>query len=160
MPNKQTASMEDYLEAIAKISEVKTEVGVTEISKRLGVKKPSVTIAIRKLSEDDLVEHRKYGSVALTQKGQVIARDVAHRHEILFRFLFEVLGVEHGTAQEDACKLEHGLSPVSMQRLTRFVEFALTCPQEEPTWRQGLEYYLKHGKCNLELLNRGHQKRD
>ena len=150
----QTASMEDYLEAIAKLAEVETEVRVTEISKRLGVKKPSVTAALQKLSDDGLVEHRKYGRVELTGEGQRIAEDVIHRHEVLFRFLSEILGVDREVAQVDACKLEHWLGPSSIQRLTKFVEFILTCPRGEPVLLKGFDYYFEHDERDEELVAR------
>ena len=125
----QTASMEDYLEAIAQLAEEGPEVRVTEISKRLGVKKPSVTAALHRLSEEGLVEHPKYGCVQLTREGRRIARDVIHRHEVLFHFLFAILGVDSEVAQEDACKIEHSLSPDSLEKLAQYVEFMLKAPQ-------------------------------
>jgi DtxR family Mn-dependent transcriptional regulator len=128
MTTKQSASSEDYLEAIAKLKAEGEEVRVTLISKRLGVKKPSVTEALQRLSQEGLVEHRKYGVVDLTTEGERIAQDVLQRHEVLFRFLSEVLGVDPETSQEDACSLEHSLSPVTHQKLTAFVEFLLAYP--------------------------------
>jgi len=139
----QTASMEDYLEAIAKLGEVETE---------LGVKKPSVSAALYKLSEDGLVEHRKYGHVELTGEGQRIAEDVIHRHEVLFRFLSEILGVDREIAQVDACKLEHWLSESSILRLTKFVEFILTCPRGEAVLLEGFNYYFENGERIEELV--------
>lgn len=148
----QTASMEDYLEAIAKLAEMETDVRVTEISKRLGVKKPSVSAALHKLSEDGLVEHRKYGRVELTGEGRRIAEDVIHRHEVLFRFLSEILGVDREIAQVDACKLEHWLSESSIKRLTKFVEFILTCPRGDPVLLKGFDYYFEHDERDEELV--------
>ena len=125
----QTARMEDYLEAIAQLAKEGPEVRVTEISRRLGVKKPSVTAALYRLSEEGLVEHPRYGCVQLTSEGSRIARDVIHRHEVLFHFLFAILGVERDIAQEDACKIEHLLSPDSLEKLAKYVEFMLKAPQ-------------------------------
>jgi len=148
----QTASMEDYLEAIAKLGEVETKVRVTDISKRLGVKKPSVTYALQKLSEAGLVEHQKYGCVDLTSDGRIIAEDVIHRHEVFFRFLSEILGVDREIAQVDACKLEHWLSESSINRLTKFVEFILTCPRGDPLLLHGFDYYFEHDERDEALV--------
>jgi Mn-dependent DtxR family transcriptional regulator len=106
MTTERTASMEDYLEAIAQLRAEETEVRVTQISKRLGVKKPSVTSALHKLSEDGLVKHQRYGHVELTAKGRKVAEEVMRRHDVLFRFLSDVLGVDGETAQDDACRVE------------------------------------------------------
>ena len=147
----QTASMEDYLEAIAKLADEEPEVRVTVISKRLGVKKPSVTAALRKLSEEGLVEHPRYGCVQLTHEGRRIASDVIRRHEVLFRFLSEILGLTSEIAQEDACKIEHSLSPNSLERLSKFVEFVLTSPRGEPSCLKGFNHYLEHGEHDKQL---------
>lgn len=154
MISEQTASMEDYLEAIAKLSEEETSVRVTQISKRLGVRKPSVTAALHKLSEDGLVKHRRYGLVELTPKGRRIAEEVMRRHEVLFYFLSEVLDIDPEIAQEDACRMEHSLSPSGLERLAKFVEFVLTCPKGEPVWHKGFKYYFEHGERDQELVAR------
>ncbi len=154
MISEQTASREDYLEAIAKLSEEETSVRVTQISKMMGVKKPSVTAALHKLSEDGLVKHRRYGLVELTREGRMIAEEVMRRHEVLFRFLSEVLDIDPETAQEDACRMEHSLSPTSLERLAKFVEFVMTCPKGEPVWHKGFKYYFEHGERDQELVAR------
>ncbi len=154
MISEQTASREDYLEAIAKLSEEETSVRVTQISKMMGVKKPSVTAALHKLSEDGLVKHRRYGLVELTREGRMIAEEVMRRHEVLFHFLSEVLDIDGETAQEDACRMEHSLSPTSLERLAKFVEFVMTCPKGEPMWHKGFKYYFEHGERDQELVTR------
>jgi DtxR family Mn-dependent transcriptional regulator len=154
MTTERTASMEDYLEAIAKLREEEAEVRVTQISRRLGVKKPSVTAALHKLAEDGLVKHQRYGHVELTGKGTMIAEEVMRRHDILFRFLSEVLGVDDDRAQEDACRVEHSLSPTSLERLAKFVEFLLTCPRGEPLWQREFKYYVQHGERDQEVMAR------
>ena len=154
MTSEQTASMEDYLEAIANLSEEETSVRVTQISNRLGVKKPSVTAALHRLSEEGLVKHKRYGIVELTREGRMIAEGVRRRHEVLFRFLSEVLDIDGEIAQEDACRMEHSLSPTSLEKLAKFVEFVMTCPKGEPVWHKGFKYYFEHGERDQELLAR------
>jgi DtxR family Mn-dependent transcriptional regulator len=154
MTSEQTASMEDYLEAIANLSEEEPGVRVTQISNRLGVKKPSVTAALHRLSEEGLVKHKRYGLVELTREGRMIAEGVRRRHEVLFRFLSEVLDIDGEIAQEDACRMEHSLSPTSLEKLAKFVEFVMTCPKGEPVWHKGFNYYFEHGERDQELLAR------
>jgi DtxR family Mn-dependent transcriptional regulator len=117
--------MEDYLEAIMLLDRQNEGASVTTISRFLEVKKPSVTAALSKLSENGLVEHQKYGSIGLTARGRRTARDVYHRHTTLLHFLTGVLGVDARIAEEDACKLEHSLSPASVAKLTDFVASAI-----------------------------------
>ena len=154
MVTGQTASMEDYLEAIALLSEGSKPVKVTQISKALGVKKPSIVSALTKLSEAGLVVHEKYGRVELTAEGEKIAQNVYRRHETLRHFLLDILNVDSKVAEEDACRLEHSLSSPSLERLAKFIEFVLNCPRGEPEWLKGFNYYFEHGKRDEELLAR------
>jgi DtxR family Mn-dependent transcriptional regulator len=156
---EQSASMEDYLEAIAKLGEGRKVVKVKQISQMLGVKMPSVTSALKKLSEQELVEHERYGKIKLTPEGDEVARDVIYRHEALTRFFAEALGINQETAEEDACKIEHVISPLSMQRLAKFVEFIEACPLGGANFPSRYEYYLEHGELPQDCSKRGVKKR-
>ena len=151
--------MEDYLEAIAKLGEGKKVVKVKQLSEMLGVKMPSVTSALKKLSEQELVEHERYGHIKLTPEGDELARDVICRHEALTRFFAQALGIDRVTAEEDACKIEHVISPLSMDRLTKFVEFIEACPLGGASFPSRYEYYLEHGELPRECSRRGMKKR-
>ncbi len=151
----QSASMEDYLEAIAKLAKEKKAVKVKQLSQMLGVKMPSVTSALKKLSEQELVEHERYGHIKLTSAGNEVARSVISRHEALTRFFAHTLGIDCETAEQDACKIEHVISPVSMERLAKFVEFIEACPLGRANFPKRYEYYLKHGELPQDCKNRG-----
>lgn len=142
----QSASMEDYLEAIAMLGEGKKVVKVKQLSQMLGVKMPSVTAALRKLSQQELVEHERYGHVKLTPAGDEVARDVISRHEALARFFAQGLGIDRKTAEQDACKIEHVISALSIERLAKFVEFIEVCPLAGANFPGMYEYYLEHGE--------------
>ncbi len=154
MATRQTASMEDYLEAIALLSERSKPVKVTEISSALRVKKPSVTSALTRLSESGLVTHKRYGSVELTPEGERLARDVYWRHETLRHFLVDILNVKPAVAEQDACRMEHVLSRTSLSNLAKFIEFLRNCPQGIPECLRGFNYYLKQDKRDKELMAR------
>lgn len=154
MKREQTASMEDYLEAIAVLRGEGEVVRVKQISHALGVKMPSVTSALRKLSAEGLVKHERYGYVELTAEGDKAAEDVIRRHEALRHFLIEILNVDPKIAGEDACKMEHAISPTSLERLAKFLEFVLTCPRGHPVWLKGFNYYFEHGERAEEYLAR------
>jgi DtxR family Mn-dependent transcriptional regulator len=146
--------MEDYLEAVVVLGGGKREVRVTQLSKALGVKKPSVTSALKKLSRQGLVEHKRYGRVMLTIEGERIARDVFRRHEALRHLLADILNVDPEIAAEDACKMEHSLSPASLERLAKFIEFVLTRPKGKPEWLKGFNYYFEHQELPPEYMAR------
>lgn len=147
-------SMEDYLEAIANLREERKVVRVNQIGQALEVKMPSVTSALKKLADEGLVEHERYGYVELTAKGEGIAKETIRRHRALKRFFVEALGVDQKTAEEDACKVEHIISPLSMERLVKFLEFMEACPLGEATFPKRYGYFIEHGKLPRECLER------
>jgi len=144
MKTKQSARMEDYLEAIYELKKKDGAAKVSTIADRLGVKMPSVNAAIKKLSGQGLVKHDRYGDVGLTKKGTEIAKGISHRHEVLSLFLSEILGVGPETSRRDACEIEHSLSPDTDKRLTSFVEFILEAPSK-PEWLKNFSYYYRNG---------------
>jgi DtxR family Mn-dependent transcriptional regulator len=113
--------MEDYLEAIALLKKERGAAKVADIARRMNVKNPSVNAAVRSLARRELVVHERYGLVHLTARGRAIAERVVRRHEMLVRFLTEVLGVREDAAREDACKMEHVLGDQTFDRLRVFM---------------------------------------
>ena len=158
LQKKQSPSMEDYLEAIAILRGEEKVVRVSQIGRRLNVKMPSVTSALNKLSERGLVVHERYGHVVLTAEGEELAEEVIRRHKALTRFFAEALDVDPEIAEDDACKIEHVISPVSMERLTKFLQFMGACPLGEANFPQRYKYYLEYGKLPGECLKRGMKK--
>jgi len=68
--------------------------------------------------------------------------------------LAEILGVEPKMASEDACKMEHAVSPATLERLAKFVEFVLNRPRGKPEWLKDFNYYLEHGDLPREYMAR------
>lgn len=148
--------MEDYLEAIAVLKKTQRVARVKDISQMLNVESPSVTSALNTLAKNGLVIHERYGYVDLTREGEKLAGNVQKRHELLCKFLIEILHIDPKTAEEDACKMEHSLSPVTSERLTKFIKFVESCPTEGgPDWIKSFDHYLKTGcrrKCKVRQL--------
>ncbi|KYK24438.1 hypothetical protein AYK26_06735 [Euryarchaeota archaeon SM23-78] len=117
-----TKSFEDYLEAIYLLEQEKGAVRVKDVAKSLDVKLPSVTEAVRKMSKAQLVEFERYGLIKLTEQGKVFAKGVYKKHEVLFEFLHNILGVDKATAMKDACEIEHSLSNTTLKKLKQFMK--------------------------------------
>ncbi len=105
-------SAEDYLEQILMLLERKGYARSTDIAIGLGVTKPSVSVAMKKLRENGYITMADDGMISLTDKGYPIARRIYDRHKNLTKYLVQ-LGVPEETAREDACKIEHDLSEES-----------------------------------------------
>ena len=123
-----TPNMEMYLKTIYEIADEGGQPRVKLIAKRLGVTMPSVTGAIENLQNKNLVEHTPYGDVRLTTRGRRIARQVKERHELIHRFLSNVLKLPAAMASRDACVLEHVVSPRTFERMSSFLQFTEAYP--------------------------------
>ena len=114
-------SAEDYLEAILRLRETKGQVRSVDISLLLGVTKPSVSFAMKKLRENEFIQMDQENLITLTEKGEEIAMRIYDRHKTIMSFL-TAIGVEEGVAREDACKIEHDISDESFEAIKRFAE--------------------------------------
>ena len=112
-------SAEDYLEQILMLLEKKGYARSIDIAVGLGVSKPSVSIAMRKLRENGYIRMGADNLISLTDKGYAIARKMYNRHQALTKYLLQ-LGVPEEIARVDACRIEHVLSEES---------FAAICSQ-------------------------------
>lgn len=125
-----SATLEEYLETIYKLSE-RGPVRPTPIAEALGVSGPTVTATLKRLEAHDLISRRD-GEVVLTDEGRVLAIDIVRRHRLAERFLVDVLGLAWEDAHEDACRLEHALSPRVMEALEEYLENPEVCPHGHP----------------------------
>ena len=115
-------SSEDYLETMLVMQERHGYVRSIDIAAELGVTKPSVSYATKRLRENGYILMDKEGLITLTEKGLEIAERMYERHRLLAQF-FMRLGVDEETAREDACKIEHDLSDATFQAIKRHAEF-------------------------------------
>ena len=98
--SKFTTRMEDYLEVISELIELKGYATPLDISNYMNVSPPSVTKMLRRLDEDEYIEYTKYQGLKLTGLGKTIANEIRQKHTDLLEF-FEMLGIDSRTANED-----------------------------------------------------------
>jgi DtxR family transcriptional regulator, Mn-dependent transcriptional regulator len=125
-----SATLEEYLETIYKLSE-RGEVRPTQIADALGVSGPTVTATLRRLEAAALVE-RPGGGVALTATGRTQALSILRRHRLAERFLADILGLPWDVVHDEACRLEHALSPQVQAALERYMDNPEVCPHGHP----------------------------
>lgn len=120
MTNKNE-SAENYLETILVLSQTLPVVRSVDIAENLGFKKPSVSVAMKNLREKGQITVTKDGFIYLTDAGRAIAEMIYERHKILTEWLTS-LGVPHEIAEDDACKIEHIISPESFAAVKKHIE--------------------------------------
>jgi Mn-dependent DtxR family transcriptional regulator len=113
-------SAENYLETILMLSKTLPVVRSVDVANELGFKKSSVSIAMKNLRESEHITVTKEGYIYLTESGKAIAEMIYERHELLSSWL-ETLGVDSTVAEEDACRIEHVISPESFEAIKKHI---------------------------------------
>ena len=114
-------SIENYLETILVLSEIKPVVRSVDIANELGFKKPSVSIAVRNMKEKEYIEVSEEGYITLTKTGKKLAKSVYERHQFFKNWLVS-LGVDEETASEDACSIEHVISEKTFRAIQKSIK--------------------------------------
>ena len=114
-------SAEDYLESMIILKEKNGYIRSIDIATFLGVTKPSVSNAMKRLREEGYIEMNRSGFITVTEKGMEIADKIYTRHKKLTDF-FIALGVTAEVAEDDACKIEHDLSDETFEAICNHIE--------------------------------------
>jgi DtxR family transcriptional regulator, Mn-dependent transcriptional regulator len=121
-----------YLEAIYYIWNEGEPVRSARLADWLSVSRPTVTVAVRRMSRDGLVRLDARKEIELTAKGRRMAEAIVRRHRIMERWLTDGLGLDWVTADEEAARLEHAVSDVVERRLYEVLGRPATCPHGNP----------------------------
>ena len=128
-PDGLTAVAQDYLKVIWNAQEWSLEkVSTKMLAEKLGVSASTASESIRKLAEQGLVDHEKYGAVTLTESGRRAALAMVRRHRLLEAFLVKELGYSWDEVHDEAEVLEHAVS----DRLVARIDAKLGFPQRDP----------------------------
>jgi DtxR family transcriptional regulator, Mn-dependent transcriptional regulator len=128
-----TPVAQDYLKAIWSAQEWSTErVSTKLLADRLGVSASTVSEAVRKLADQGLVDHARYGAITLTERGRVEAVSVVRKHRLLETFLVQELGYSWDEVHDEAEVLEHAVSEKLMSRIDRKLGYPARDPHGDP----------------------------
>ena len=114
-------SAEDYLEAMLMLKEERGYIRSIDVADKLGVTKPSVSYATKRLRENGYISFDLAGMIVLEPTGLEIAERMLERHRLLTDLLIG-LGVSPETARDDACKIEHDLSVETFDAIRRHAQ--------------------------------------
>lgn len=123
---------ENYLKAMLSLSNEKGEVNVTELSRRLGIKMPTVTSMMKKLAAKRLVHYESYKPLRLTAKGRKEAALIIRKHRLTEMFLVEKMGFGWEEVHDIAEQVEHIQSPAFFEKMDELLGFPEIDPHGSP----------------------------
>lgn len=138
--NSLTASMEDYLEMIYRLSLNTGFTRIHDLSNALNVQPPSATKMVQKLAELKILKYEKYGIIMLEESGKQLGEILLKRHNIIEDFL-RILDVPDSEIFVVTEKIEHMISKDTTKCFEDFVQFIKSNPNiidEFKTYRKSL----------------------
>lgn len=126
-----TPRIEEYLESIYKLQQEQRPVSTSRLAEHLRLSPPSVSEMVKKLAGKGLLSHTEKG-VCLTEEGRSIAKKVIRRHRLSERLLTDILGFKWDEVHDEACRLEHAISPEMEDRIAESLGNPKTCPHGHP----------------------------
>lgn len=128
-----SASAQNYLKTVWSLSEWSdAKISPSLIAEKTGLKLSTVSDAVRKLTEQGLLDHTPYGAVTLTEQGRTYAVSMVRRHRLIETFLVQVLGYGWDQVHDEAETLEHAVSDFMIDRIDRFLGFPARDPHGDP----------------------------
>lgn len=116
-PIKSRESIETYLKAILLLHQKGGCIRSVDVANELGVSKPSVSAAVKKLCSEGLLVVDKEHNLILTEAGLNYAVSIFERHVVIESFLTDILNVGKENAHKDACRFEHFVSPETFNKM-------------------------------------------
>ena len=111
----------EYLKTILALEQKNGSVRSLDVARTLHVTKPSVSKAMKHLREGGYLTMDADKRICLTKAGREAAEQAADTHHILKSCLI-AMGIDSATAEQDACKMEHAVSPRSLEGMKRFID--------------------------------------
>lgn len=128
MSDNTSESVEMYLKTVAELGGVSEPVPIGRVAERLGISPVSANEMMKRLGENDYIDHLPYKGVTLTANGRRLANSVIRRQRLWECFLVEQLKIDWAKAYELACDLEHATAPEVTEALAAFLDHPATCP--------------------------------
>lgn len=126
-------SHQNYLKMVWKLQEWSGEpVSASQLAEALGLRRSTVSDAVKKLTTQGYFLHSPYGGVVLTDLGQRAALEMVRRHRLIEMFLVEVMGYSWQQVHDEAERLEHAVSDFMIHRMDELLGYPRRDPHGDP----------------------------
>ena len=118
---KYQESEEMYLETILLLKQKSATVHAINVAEELGYSKPSVSRGVNLLIQKGYISIGNGGELQFTEAGKQKAEGIYERHIVITKLL-EMTGADRALAEENACRIEHVITPELFEILKKFVK--------------------------------------
>lgn len=118
---KYCESEEMYLETILLLKQKSSNVHAIRIAEELGYSRASVSRGVNLLAKKGYITVSQGGEINFTETGKEKAEGIYERHTVITELL-EGVGASRKIAEENACRIEHVISPELFEILKEHVK--------------------------------------
>lgn len=115
-----TSGLEDYLELIHNTINQNKEIKAIDIANNFKICRSSVSEALIRLADLDLIIYESRKAIKITQKGIEEAQKIARKHRILSNFFTKIIGADEALANKNACKIEHVIDEELIKKIETY----------------------------------------
>ena len=120
-----TSGLEDYLELIYNSTKAETNLRAIDIANSFNISRASVSEALIRLSDKDLILYEGRKGIKLTELGKQEALKIIKKHKILSDFFYKILGTDEETSSKNACKIEHVIDEDVIDKIETFTKYCI-----------------------------------
>ena len=89
---------------------------------QINISRPTVSEALIKLADLDLIVYKGRKGIEITDKGVVEAQKIIKKHRILYDFFYKILKIDKKTANDNACRIEHVIDDIVIEKIKELKE--------------------------------------
>ncbi len=123
---------EDRIDEILELIWTLREKGVSDLKQLLEKTRDGEVKSILRMMIRDGLFQMEGNRMVLKEKGEEKARELIRRHRLTERLLLEIFEMSEEEVEEEACKLEHILSPSVTESVCTFLGHPPTCIHGKP----------------------------
>ncbi|MBI5166615.1 MAG: metal-dependent transcriptional regulator [candidate division NC10 bacterium] len=127
-----SSTVQEYVEALYRLQQGERPVRAASLAAHLKVSRSAAVEMLRKLLQQGLADQVKDQGYILSREGEGLALHLLRTHRLSERFLTDILGISWDKVHEEACQLEHTLSPEVEAALEELLDKPATCPHGQP----------------------------
>ena len=114
---------EDLLEYVYRTWRQGRQITSKEYAREVNITGYEAAGLVRSLVKKGFLCEPENGHLELTDKGKLEGMECLARHEKLTQFFQMVSGMDQQRAQEDACRVEHYISPEGLKGIENFLQY-------------------------------------
>lgn len=115
-----TKGLEDYLEIIYNAISKNESIKAIDVANKLNISRSSVSEALIRLADKNLITYNGRKGISITQEGEIEAKKIIEKHNTLYKFFTEILGIDEDISNQNACRIEHVIDDKIVKKINSF----------------------------------------